>query len=138
MRDLEFISPSQRIPADPAYPADPADPGPEVQLGPSLPHAPGARMTVVKQTPSNNFLKYSVLATERGALLIENAHPKHALRCAGEVWELQQGGQTWCPLEGCQGSCLRTKAHLSEQHVAFRTFLRLVFVCSALVLAQQF
>ena len=34
-------------PPDPAYPADPPDPVPEPGLGPSLPHAPGARMTVV-------------------------------------------------------------------------------------------
>ena len=33
--------------ADPDYPADPVDPVPEPGLGPSLPHAPGARMTVV-------------------------------------------------------------------------------------------
>ena len=45
-------------PADPADPPDPADldkMGPEPALRPSLPHAPGARMTAVtKLTPSND------------------------------------------------------------------------------------
>ena len=34
-------------------PADPADRRSEVRPRPSLPHAPGVRMAVVKQTPSN-------------------------------------------------------------------------------------
>ena len=34
-------------PPDPPDPPDPVDPVPEPGLGPSLPHAPGSRMTVV-------------------------------------------------------------------------------------------
>ena len=40
-------SPDPADPPDPPDPADPVDPVPEPGLGPSLPHAPGARMTVV-------------------------------------------------------------------------------------------
>ena len=40
-------------PPDPANPPDPPDRRSELRLRPSLPHAPGARITGVKQTPSN-------------------------------------------------------------------------------------
>ena len=40
--------PDPADPADPADPPDPLDRSHELRLGPSLPRAPGARMTVVK------------------------------------------------------------------------------------------
>ena len=43
-----LLFPTAPVPADPADPADPPDPGkmvPEPALRPSLPHAPGVRMT---------------------------------------------------------------------------------------------
>ena len=45
--------PLWNTPSDPPDPPDPANRCHELRLGPSLPRAPGARMTVVKQTPSN-------------------------------------------------------------------------------------
>ena len=51
-------TPLWNTPANPPDPPDPPDPPNrchELRLGPYLPRAPGARMTVVKQTPSNEW-----------------------------------------------------------------------------------
>ena len=45
---------SSREPPEPREPRDPAKWWQDPQLGPPIPHAPGARMTAVTQTPSND------------------------------------------------------------------------------------
>ena len=46
---------SLRMPREPPEPREPGKWWQDPQLGPPIPHAPGARMTAVTQIPSNNI-----------------------------------------------------------------------------------
>ena len=49
----------------------------QLLLGPYLPHAPGARMTVVKLTPSNDYIKQSRTSLNLHGLLRELVNYRH-------------------------------------------------------------